>query len=515
MSTDTPLRDSGAVAPDPSAAELAVDAAGLRKVYGPTLALAGVDFQVRAGEIHGLLGENGAGKSTLVRLLAGVERPDGGELRFFGAPAVGGPAERRKAGLAFIHQDLGLFADFSVADNIALSAGYQLRRGLISQSVSELNVQALADRLGFDCDVRKPVGELPLADQTLVAVCRALAHGARLIVLDEPTAYLEARQVRKLFDLLAGLRADGVACVLISHRSEDVLRVCDRVTVLRDGRSIARRTAAELSEAELIRLITGRTGASGKVAKRTGTQVTGPPRMSADNLRGAGFGPLSLEIREGEVLGLCGLADAGQFAVGRALMGDAALSAGVITLDGRAYRPGSVRTALDAGLGYVPANRTADGLAGGLTAVENVLMSPRGPWWRPLKARSERETCQRLLETFRVSPPLADREVITFSGGNQQKILLAKWLGFHRRLVILNEPSAGVDVGAKADIHRRIRQDCAANGTAALVISTDFQEIVDLCDRAVVMRRGLVVGNLEASQVSAELLTEMAYGGTA
>jgi ribose transport system ATP-binding protein len=513
MTADTPLRD--AASPGSRPAELAVDAAGVRKVYGPTLALAGVDFQVRAGEIHGLLGENGAGKSTLVRILAGAERPDGGELRFFGEQASGGPAERRKAGLAFIHQDLGLFADFSVADNIALSSGFSTRRGLIRQSASESAARAVVGRLGFDCDVTKLVGELPLADQTLVAVCRALAHGARLIVLDEPTAYLEARQVRKLFDILAGLRADGVACVLITHRSEDVLRVCDRVTVLRDGRSVARRSAAQLSEAELIRLITGREDASGNVPRRPGTRPVRRLRMAAENLRGAGFGPLSLEIREGEVLGLCGLADAGQFAVGLALMGDAPLSSVTVALDGRPYQPGSVRTALDAGLGYVPANRTADGLAGGLTAVENVLMSPRGPWWRPLRGRSDRETCQRLLETFRVSPPQADREVMTFSGGNQQKILLAKWLGFDRRLVILNEPSAGVDVGAKADIHRRIRRDCEVNGTAALVITTDFQEIVDLCDRAVVMRRGLAVGNLEASRISADLLTEMAYGGTA
>jgi ribose transport system ATP-binding protein len=498
----------------PVVAELAVDAVGLRKVYGPTAALAGADFQVRVGEIHGLLGENGAGKSTLVRLLAGVERPDGGELRFFGSPASGGPGERRRAGLAFIHQDLGLFAEFSVADNIALSSGFRRRGWFISQAATNTRARETVERIGFDCDVTRPVGELPLADQTLVAVCRTLAEGARLIVLDEPTAYLEARQVRKVFDLLAGLRADGVACVLISHRSEDVLRVCDRVTVLRDGRTIARREAQELSEVELIRLITGRADASDSAPRRPPVPAGRAVRLMVDALRGVGFGPVSFSVHEGEVLGLCGLADAGQFAVGRTLVGDLGAPGGRLTIDGADFSPGGVRDALEAGIGFVPANRAADGLAGSLTVAENLLMSPTGKWWQLLRGSDEAKTCRRLLDTFRVAPPVAGREVATFSGGNQQKILLAKWLGFERRLVILNEPSAGVDVGAKSDIHKQIRADCESNGTAALVISTDFQEIVDLCDRALVMRRGVVVGELGSSELHPDMLTEMAYGGT-
>jgi ribose transport system ATP-binding protein len=494
-------------------AELAVDAVGLRKVYGPTAALAGADFQVRAGEIHGLLGENGAGKSTLVRLLAGVERPDGGELRFFGEPASGGPSERQRAGLAFIHQDLGLFAEFSVAENIALSSGFRLRAKFINEAATITRARETVQRIGFDCDVTKPVGTLPLADQTLVAVCRALAGGARLIVLDEPTAYLEARQVRKLFDLLAGLRSDGVACVLITHRSEDVLRVCDRVTVLRDGRTVARREAHELSELELIRLITGRADASDSAPRRPPVPAGRPVRLTVDALRGSGFGPVSFSVHEGEVLGLCGLADAGQFAVGRALVGDVSASGGRLTIDGADLNPSGVRDALEAGIGFIPASRTTDGLAGALTAVENVLMNPQGRWWQPLRSKRDDETCRRLLQTFCVAPPVPDREVSTFSGGNQQKILLAKWLGFDRRLVILNEPSAGVDVGAKSDIHKQIRSDCESKRTAALVISTDFQEIVDLCDRALVMRRGAVVGELGSAELHPDVLTEMAYGG--
>ena len=496
-----------------ASADLAVDAAGLRKVYGPTTALAGADFQVRAGEIHGLLGENGAGKSTLVRLLAGVQQPDGGTLRFFGQDAAGGPAERRRIGLAFIHQDLGLFDEFSVADNIALSAGFQTRTGLISQRATIARAREAAERLGFEVDVTSLVGELPLADQTLVAVCRALADGARLIVLDEPTAYLEARQVRKLFGLLSGLRDDGVACVLVTHRSEDVLHVCDRVTVLRDGKDIARREAAQLSEAELIRLITGREATPATAARDGEQQPSRPVLLRADGLRGMGFGPASFTLRAGEILGLCGLADAGQFGVGRAIAGDLPAAGGDLSLDGGPYRPATTVDALRVGIGFIPANRARDGLAGSLSVTENLFMNPPGSWWRPLRAGAEEDTCQRLLTTFRVWPPSPGREVATFSGGNQQKILLAKWLGKDHRLVVLNEPSAGVDVGAKADIHAEIRRDCERRGTAALVISTDFQEIADLCDRALVMRRGLIVGEVSHDQLRADVLTEMAYGG--
>lgn len=495
----------------------AVAARGIRKVYGPTAALADVDFTVRVGEIHGLLGENGAGKSTLVRILAGVERPDQGELTFFGRPASGGPKDRRKAGLAFIHQNLGLFPAATVADTIALASGYRRRFGLIDQGATIRHAQEIVDRLGFDCDVRRPVGELPPADQTLVAVARALADGASLIVLDEPTAYLEARQVRQLFDILAGLRSSGVSVVLISHRSEDILRVCDRVTVLRDGRDIASRSTEGLSEADLITLITGRERTT--VSEPASTPPVDQARrtrpvLEVTDISGDGFGPVSFDVGPGEVVGLCGLADAGQFAVGRALLADLPLTGGSLRREGAAYAPRHIRDALDSGIGYVPAERAREGLAVALSAADNLAMRPTGPWWRPLRSQEEAAAAQELMTRFRVSPPLPDREVETFSGGNQQKILLAKWLGTDRGLIVLNEPSAGVDVGAKADIHARIRSTCAGSGTAALVISTDFREIADLCDRALVMRRGHLVAEVDTTECSAELLTDLAYGGT-
>jgi ribose transport system ATP-binding protein len=495
-------------------AALAVDARQLRKVYGPTTALADATFQVHTGEIHGLLGENGAGKSTLVRILAGVHPADGGTLQFFGEDAVGGPDERRKKGLAFIHQDLGLFDGFSVAENIALSCGFQRRGRFIDHKATLRRAREIAARIGFEVDAAKLVGELPLADQTLVAVCRALAEGARLIVLDEPTAYLEARQVRRLFELLSRLRDDGVACVIITHRSEDVLHICDRVTVLRDGRDVARREASELSEAELVRLITGRDGEADKPeARAVGPGGARATRLRVHGLAGPSFGPVSFSVRSGEVVGLCGLADSGQFAVGGAVVGDIPVRAGELTLDGVPYRPRSVRDALAAGIGYLPASRAADGLAGELTVTENIFMNPAQPWWKPLRHSADVSASRRLMNAFSVRPAAPERQVSTFSGGNQQKILLAKWLGSELKLAVLNEPSAGVDVGAKVDIHQDIRHDCAEKGTGALVISTDFQEIADLCDHAIVMRRGVIVGEVGREELNAELLTELAYGG--
>jgi ribose transport system ATP-binding protein len=492
---------------------LAIDARGLRKVFGRTTALAGVNFEVRAGEIHGLLGENGAGKSTLVKIMAGVQASDGGTLQFFGEDIANDPAGRRKAGLAFIHQDLGLFDEFSVADNIALACGFRRRGRFIDERETIAFAERALERIGFSLDVRKLVGELPLADQTIVAVCRALAEGARLIVLDEPTAYLEARQVRNLFGLLSRLRDEGVACVLITHRSEDVLRVCDRVTVLRDGRDIARRDASQLSEAELVRLITGREHDGGPAAVDKPDLRDSENVLAVDGLRAQGFGTVSFSVHQGEILGLCGLADAGQFAVGRAIIGDLPQRQGTLRLDGKPLRVRSINDALDVGIGFVPSDRARDGLAGTLTVSENIFMNPRRSWWKPLRRRREESETKRLMQLFRVWPISPEREVATFSGGNQQKVLLAKWLG-GRRLALLNEPSAGVDVGAKADIHDEIRRECRTNGTAALLITTDFQEIVDLCDRALVMRQGVIVGELRADQLDADLLTELAYGGT-
>jgi ribose transport system ATP-binding protein len=489
----------------------AISVTGLQKVYGSTTALENASLSVGGGEIHGLLGENGAGKSTLVRILAGIEDADAGVVTIFGEPPAAGVGGRAEQGCVFIHQQLGLFLDVSVADNIALSAGYSRRAGLIDSRGTKRGVRILLERLDLNLSPTAIVGELSLADQTGVALARALAHGARVIVLDEPTAYLEVHQARRLFSLLGRLREEGVAVLLITHRSEDVLSTCDAITVLRDGATVASRPVAGLSARELVRLITGHPPAAAGQAPQARVH-TGEISIGCRDLSGAGFRDVSLAVAPGEVVGLAGLADSGHFEVGEALFGLIEFSGEVIINDVAAARMSPVK-AIAGGVAFVPRDRRREGLALSLTNRENIFMNPDQPWYRALRARPERKTTREVLERFLVRPPDPAREVDTLSGGNQQKVLLAKWLRRNPPALILMEPTAGVDLGAKEEIYEKVRGHCVANGCGALVVSSDFREVADLCDRALVMQKGSPVAELQSSDLSTHKITETAYGG--
>jgi ribose transport system ATP-binding protein len=486
---------------------LAIDAQNVEKVYGATVALADATLAARPGEIHALLGENGAGKSTLVRILAGVERHDGGDVQLFGEPV-----KHADPTCAFIHQDLSLYPTMSVAENIGLGGGYQRRLGLISERATIRATDELLGRLGIRLDARTMVGELPLADQTAVAVARALSHGVRMIVLDEPTAYLEAHQVRGLLDLLQQLRTEGVACLLITHRASDVLEVCDSLTVLRDGRTVATGACEGLSERQLVKLISGESAVSStKVRPVTSTSRA----LSLRGVEGDGFGPLDIDVGVGEIVGLCGLADAGAFEVGKAIFGLEPLTGGEIELDGERHVPRTPAHAIESGIGYVPPERRAEGIADTLTARENLFMRPLMPWYRRVGGAAERRRTAELMELFDVRPNDPEREIGTFSGGNQQKIVLAKWLAKSPKVLILNEPTAGVDLAAKADIHARLRSASETHGFGVLLISTDFTEVAESSHRVYVMHRKQIVDEVDAEQASPERLVELAYGETA
>lgn len=497
---------------DPPAAgpTLAIEALGVKKVYGPTIALAGVDLVARPGEIHGLLGENGAGKSTLVRLLAGIERPDGGSLKIFGEDIAGERSfDARAAGCAFIHQDLALFPTASVAENIGLTKGFRRRGGLIDDRGTLKDTQELLDRLDMRFDARTLVGELPLADQTAVAIARALSAGVRLIVLDEPTAYLEERQVRSLMQLLRRLRDEGVACLLITHRAPDVLNVCDCLTVLREGETVAARPAAGMTESELVRIISGHAPAA--ATARTPRKTT-TPVFELRDAAGPGFEPLSLQVGAGEIVGLCGLADAGTDEVSRVTFGIEACTSGEMLIDGSPVHFDSVTDAIRAKVAYVPRERRADGLAGEMTVRENLFLRTRGRWWRPIVSRAERKRANGLLEQFGVDPRDPERDISTLSGGNQQKVVVAKWCETNPRLLVLNEPTAGVDLGAKAEIHSHIRRMCETEGCGVLLISTDFSEVAELADRVYVMHRRHMFEEIDGPDVTAHRLVTLAYG---
>jgi ribose transport system ATP-binding protein len=491
--------------------EPAIDAVGVSKVYGPTVALDHASLSVRRGEIHALLGENGAGKSTLVRILAGVEHADSGSIRLLGGPATGGVSERQARGCAFIHQDLGLFGDMTVAENVALVGGFARRAGLIRRRATSARARETISRLGLELDPDALVEDLSLADQTSVAVARALSGGVSLIVLDEPTAYLEARQARRLFDILGRLREHGVACLLITHRAEDVLATCDAFTVLRDGTTVATERVEGVSERDLVRMIIGHAPVAVHAARGPGG------RESAVELRrvsGPGFRQLSLAVAAGETLGVCGLADAGHFAVGETIFG-LNEHEGEIAIDGRLVDLRDPAQAIDAGIGFVPRDRRTLGLALELTSRENVYLDPHGPWHRLIRVNVERRQAQGLLERFQVRPADPEHEVATLSGGNQQKVLLAKWLDRDPRLLVLNEPTAGVDLGARAEIYQHIRRASIEDGVAVIVLTSDFVEVSEFCDRAIVMRHGSVVAEVDGPRLTSHNLTELAYGGAA
>jgi ABC-type sugar transport system ATPase subunit len=505
-------------------AALRVD--GVRKVYGGEIALDGVSFTVDRGEIHGLLGANGAGKSTLVRLICGIEVPDGGTVHLFGRqlPRVGSASAARHAGLAYIQQDRALAPDLSVADNIALATGYPTRAGLIRpQALNEL-AEAALDRVGLRADVRATVGELTIAHQTLVAIARALAVDARLIVLDEPTANLGAEESAMLHERLRELARAGVSAVLVTHALDEAIGLCQRVSVLRNGQIIvAGQPTGGLDASTLASLIVGRD---------VSPAATPPSRPRSDDdlvLRISGavtdnLGPLSLDVAAGQIVGVTGLADSGHLNLGPLLVGELKLSAGSMQIDGASFEPASVREALRRGVSYVPPDRVRDGLALDLTSRENLFLSARGhpgratasgdrrsrPRWRGGKA--EYRLAKATLEAGQVKPPDPEAPVSTLSGGNMQKLLIAKWLLGSAHVLVLSEPTVGVDVGARADIYAAIRQH-GRSGAAVLVTSSDFDEIAALCYRAVVLRYGRVVADLEGDELTAEALTTRSSEG--
>jgi ribose transport system ATP-binding protein len=495
----------------PEASEvLAIEARGVEKIYGATVALANADLVTRAGEIHGLLGENGAGKSTLVRILAGVEAADGGEVRLFGRPVSAGLVQHADRSCVFIHQDLALFESMSVAANIALGSDFVRRFGLIDDRATVDHARKLLERLGMRIDPSVLVGELPLADQTAVAIARALSSGVRLIVLDEPTAYLEARQVRAVLNLLTGLRAEGVACLLITHRAADVLDVCDAITVLRDGRTVASQSTGGLSEAKLIELISGHEATPRQASQ---THLRHDTVLKLDEVQSQSFGPITLSVGAGEIAGVCGLADSGAFEVGKAVFGLIPRLAGTIAIDGQKAHFGSPADAISRGVAYVPAERRRAAIAEDLSARENLFMRPAGAWFAPLRPVAERRLARELMSRLGVYPLLPEHAMSTFSGGNQQKVVIAKWLRLKPRVLVLNEPTAGVDLAAKAEIHERLRAMTNELGCAVLLISSDFGEVADVADRVYVMRRKLLVDEVDRSQSTADHLVALAYGG--
>ncbi|MER6711700.1 sugar ABC transporter ATP-binding protein [Streptomyces sp. NPDC000877] len=500
--------DTSAKAASPFGPEPLVRVRGLGKRFGGTVALAGVDLDVHAGSVLALLGPNGAGKSTLIKILAGVHQADAGQITVAGHPLGSHTASRS---MSFIHQDLGLVDWMTVAENIALTTGYARRAGLISwRRTRERCVGALRIVAGH-LDPDAPVSALAPADRSLVAIARALAARARLIVLDEPTARLPAADSARLFSVLHDLRDRGHAVLYVSHRLDEVYQVADTFAVLRDGRLVSHRPLAGHSPARLVQDIVGAEEAP--AARRPArAPAHAPAVLTLDGVRTARTAPVSLELAAGEVLGLVGLSDAGHTDLGRALAGAGPLLGGRAVLHGRPYRPRTVAEAVARGVGFVPGDRLREGCLAELTVRENLMANPRaggGPAPRWIGPRRERARAAALIDRFAVRPRDSETPIATLSGGNQQKVMIGRWLRADLRLLILEEPTAGVDVGAKAAIHRLLQQALEA-GLAVLLLSTDFEEVAGVCRRTLVFVRGAVTAELGGPALTVAGLTRAA-----
>ncbi|MEU9149707.1 sugar ABC transporter ATP-binding protein [Streptomyces sp. NPDC048417] len=491
--------------PDTSAHPL-VRIRGLTKRFGGTLALDGVDLDVHAGSVLALLGPNGAGKSTLIKVLAGIHHAEAGQVTVDGHP-LGSHAASDS--MSFIHQDLGLVEWMTVAENIALSTGYPRRAGLISwRRTRERCADALRTVAGH-LDPAAPVARLSPAERSLVAIARALAARAGLIVLDEPTARLPAADCARLFRVLHTLRDQGHGLLYVTHRLDEVYEVADAFAVLRDGRLVSHGDLAGHSPARLVRDIVGEELTRYRPAT---VPAAGPAVLTLDGVRTAGAGPVGLDLRAGEVLGLVGLSGAGHVEVGRALAGARPLLDGRVLLGGRPYRPRSVTDAVRLGVGLVPGDRQREGCAAELTVRENLLANPRAagrPALHWIAPRRERAMAAGLIERFSVRPRDGEAPIGTLSGGNQQKVMIGRWHPVGLRLLILEEPTASVDVGAKSAVYRLLDEALAA-GLAVLLVATDFEEVVAVCRRALVFVRGSVTAELTGPALTVAGLTRAA-----
>lgn len=487
------------------------------KSFGGAKALRNASLDIIAGEVHGLVGANGAGKSTLIRILAGLNHPDQGSIEIDGQTvAIETPHRATALGMSFIHQELAFVPGMTVLQNIMLGVPKRSRFGLTDWAAIGRDVEPIARRVGITASLNANVKGLSTAENWLINICRALVRKSRLIVMDEPTASLSAAEAEKLFMIIKDLSASGVAVLYVSHRLDEILKLCDRVSVLRDGSSVAEFTRAGLSRKALVEAIVGGDTAGGdsgpdyvpqnhEVVLRV-RNLTRLPKV-----RGVSF-----ELRQGEVLGIGGLVGAGRSELARLIYGADRPDSGSMIFRGKAYAPKSPQAAVAAGIGLVPEERRTEGLFLtksvafnlGLVNLDKLVLGRRGPL---LSRKAQSSLARETMKLLSIKTASADSPVGRLSGGNQQKVVIGRWLQRAPHMLILDEPTRGVDIGARAEIHRQIR-DLAAAGMAVLVISSEPDELPDLCDRVLVMAEGVVIREMSGASMSRSAIVEASYG---
>jgi rhamnose transport system ATP-binding protein len=496
------------------ASEPVLSLKGIRKAFGAVVALGNGSIDLYAGEAHALLGENGAGKSTLVKVMSGVYQPDSGSFELDGAPVhFDGPHDSQLAGIAVIYQEPTLFDDLTVAENVFLGRQPLGRFRRINQREMRRQTKEIFDQLGVNIDPNRKASGLSVADQQMVEIAKSLSREARILIMDEPTAALSPNEVKRFFDVVKNLRQRQVAVLFISHRLEEVFEMCQRVTIMRDGEFVRSGLIEEMTIDDVVRSMVGRdlTTLFPKTDIKAGSVVLEVEHLT----REAVFTDVSFNVRSGEIVALAGLVGSGRTEVARAIFGIDRYDAGTVSLNGNPLKKGSPLRAMAAGIGFVPEDRRQQGLIMEFAIDHNVALASLNSLTRAQLLLRHREV--KLAQEWALKLQLKfgkmSDEANTLSGGNQQKVVLAKWLAVQPKLIIVDEPTRGIDVGTKAEVHRII-DSLAASGVAVLMISSELPEVLGMADRVIVMREGRAVATINRSDANETSVMMAATGQT-
>ncbi|SIN99431.1 sugar ABC transporter ATP-binding protein [Vannielia litorea] len=498
--------------PDPEPALPVLALEGITKLFPGVRALDGVSLELYPGEVTALIGENGAGKSTIVKVLTGIYTPDGGEIRLDGTPVEFASAQdATQAGITAIHQETVLFDELSVAENIFIGHAPRGRFGLVDRKAMRARAGEILRRIGADIDPGLPLKELGIASKHLVAIARALSAEARVVVMDEPTASLSHKEIEELYELVERLKAEGKAILFISHKFDEIFRIADRWCVFRDGRHVGAGRMEEVDEAGLVQMMVGRSVDQIFPDRRheVGEEVLKVVGYSHPTE----FSEITFNLHRGEILGFYGLVGAGRSEVMQALFGITRPSKGVMQMDGRVKVVRSPAEAIAAGIVYVPEDRGRQGAVTGLPIFQNVTLPSLGTTSRRgfLRPAEEFALARDYTRRLDLRAAALDQDVGNLSGGNQQKVVIAKWLATRPRVIILDEPTKGIDIGSKAAVHG-FMAELAAQGLAVIMVSSEIPEVLGMSDRVIVMREGLIRAELAGDDLTPEVLVRHAAG---
>ncbi|UQF11606.1 sugar ABC transporter ATP-binding protein [Vagococcus lutrae] len=486
---------------------------GIKKAFGANRVLEGVDFELLPGEIHALMGENGAGKSTLMNILTGLHKRDAGTIVIDGQETYyDSTKEAELAGVSFIHQEINAIGEMSVIDNLFLNREKRTKLGLLDYRAMEKEAQAVFEQLNIKIDLYQEMGELSVGQQQMIEIAKSLMTNAQVIIMDEPTAALTNREIRVLFDVMHKLKAQGVSIVYISHRMEEIFEMCDRITVMRDGISVSTRQIAETQMEQVVREMVGREIGDFYPEK---TSEIGEVRFEVENLALDGvFEDISFNVRSGEILGFSGLMGAGRTEIMRTIFGLLPKSRGTIRLEGKELTIKSPEEAIRQGIGFLTEDRKDEGLILDFSIRDNVLLPSVGEFSKAglLNDKLIDDFVELLVERLTVKTASVEDPASSLSGGNQQKVVLAKWLGIGPKVLILDEPTRGVDVGAKREIYLLINE-LAERGVAIIMISSDLPEVLSISDRIMVVREGRLMGEVAKAEATQERVMQLATGG--